>query len=338
MSSHSTKSPLRFYLLAALLWISAMPALAQQFSVEIPPNSLVGNLNCCAPNPGNAVTIPQLVGALSGAGLALDSMTRIGDSIYAISPADRAVATFVPFTASRTWTLPAAGNTAAGHPILVVDLAGAVTGSNTLVIARAGTDTINGSGASVTISAAFGAYYLVSDGISRWTAQGMGPGGISSVTCGTGLSGGTFTTSGTCALALTNTSVQASLATFSSFSSTTGVMAGYGASCKLTPTYSGRVKVTFSGNGFNTTAGQRFSVRPSFGTGTAPVQGDAARGTIIGQGTDGTSAGASSFVPFSVGGIITGLTPGTNYWFDLDVFVTSSAGSVQTPSCDAFEF
>jgi hypothetical protein len=93
-------------------------------------------------NPGYAVTIPELVGALSGAGLALDQMDRVGDSNYTIPSGDRVVATFVSLTTSRTWTLPAAGSVNAGHPIIVVDLAGAVTGSNTLVIARAGTDTM----------------------------------------------------------------------------------------------------------------------------------------------------------------------------------------------------
>jgi hypothetical protein len=171
---------MRKLLLAAALWLSAAPAFGQQYQ-EIPPHSLVGNLGFMS-NPGYAVTIPELVGALSAQGLALDQLDRVGDSNYTIPAGDRVVATFVPFTTSRTWTLPAAGNTTAGHPIMVVDLAGGVTGSNTLVIARAGTDTINGSGASLTISVPFGAYEFVSDGVSSWNAQPLG--GISIAPCG----------------------------------------------------------------------------------------------------------------------------------------------------------
>jgi hypothetical protein len=181
MSSHSTKSPLRFYL-AALLWISAAPAFGQQY-MELPPLSIVGNMNCCAPNPGSAVTMPQLLAQLSANGLQLDQMSKIGDAPYSILPSDRVVGTGAPFSTSRTWTLPAAANTTAGHTILVVDVAGGISGSNTLVIARSGSDTINGL-PSVTINVVYGAYYLVSDGSRAWNAQALS--GIS-VTPGGGL-------------------------------------------------------------------------------------------------------------------------------------------------------
>jgi hypothetical protein len=183
---------IRSYFLGAMVWLSTAPAFGQEF-MELPPLSLVGNMNCCAPNPGSVVTIPQLIAQLSSAGLALDQMTKVGDANYTMVQSDRAVATLVPLSASRMWTLPPAGNMVAGHPILVVDLAGGVSGSNTLVIARAGTDTINGSGASLTISTAFGAYYLVSDGVRAWNAQPLG--GIS-ITPGGGL---TSSVSASCA-------------------------------------------------------------------------------------------------------------------------------------------
>jgi hypothetical protein len=52
--------------------------------------------------------------------------------------------------------------------------------------------------------AANGAYLLKSDSISKSTAQALGAaaGAVSSVTGGTGLSGGTITTPGTCAINL----------------------------------------------------------------------------------------------------------------------------------------
>ncbi len=63
-----------------------------------------------------------------------------------------------------------------------------MTGTNTLVIARAGSDTING-GTSVTISSANGAYILWSDGSSKWTAQAIGASAASGVSTFNGRSG-----------------------------------------------------------------------------------------------------------------------------------------------------
>jgi hypothetical protein len=140
--------------------------------------------------------------ARASSGLNIDQITGHGDSIYTILATDRVVGTNASFTASRTWTLPAANAVNAGQMTLVADFQGTVTASNTLVISRAGADTING-GTTVTISAANGAYLLWSDGTSKWTAQSIGPasaGGVTSITCNGGLTGGVITTSGTCAV------------------------------------------------------------------------------------------------------------------------------------------
>lgn len=140
--------------------------------------------------------------ARSASLLNVDSFTGHGDSIYTILATDRTVGTNAAFTASRTWTLPAANAVNPGQEIIVADFQGTVTGTNTLVISRAGADTING-GTSVTISVANSGYQLRSDGISKWTAQaigGAGSGTVTSVTCGTGLTGGAITTTGTCAV------------------------------------------------------------------------------------------------------------------------------------------
>jgi hypothetical protein len=191
MSHRSTKTSLRFYLLAAALWLSATPATAQQSYPWLPPRALVGNMTDMT-NPQNTVTLPELVAALSSFGVMLDKLTTVGDSIYTIDPSARTVATSAPLSASRTWTLPGASFVNAGHTILIVDLAGGVSATNTLVISRAGADTINGD-TSVTINAAYGAYYLVSDGSRAWIAQPLG--GIA-VTPGGGL---VSSASGACA-------------------------------------------------------------------------------------------------------------------------------------------
>jgi hypothetical protein len=177
-------------------------------------------------------------GARASGGLNIESLTSHGDSNYTILSTDRTVGTSTTLTASRTWTLPAASAVNAGSHLTVADFSGGVTGVNTLVVQRAGSDTINGS-TSITISTTNGAYLFISNGISGWTAQALGASaavgvssvngqtgsvgvvggtaisvstaggnitvantGVTSVICGTGLSGGTITTTGTCAVNL----------------------------------------------------------------------------------------------------------------------------------------
>lgn len=140
--------------------------------------------------------------ARASSGLNVDSFTGRGDANYTILATDRTVGTNAAFTASRTFTLPAANAVNPGQEIVVADFQGTVTGTNTLVISRAGSDTINGV-TSVTIASAYGAYLFKSDGSSKWSAQALGSaaaGGVTSITCGTNLQGGTITTSGTCDL------------------------------------------------------------------------------------------------------------------------------------------
>jgi hypothetical protein len=60
-------------------------------------------------------------------------MTGHGDPTYTILNTDRFVGTNASFTASRTWTLPAANTVNAGQALLVAEFQGTVTGSNTLV-------------------------------------------------------------------------------------------------------------------------------------------------------------------------------------------------------------
>jgi hypothetical protein len=133
--------------------------------------------------------------ARASSGLNVDSFTGHGDSAYSILTTDRTVGTNAAFTASRTWTLPAANAVNPGQEIIVADYQGTVTATNTLVISRAGTDTVNG-GTSVTISAANGAYLFKSDGISKWTAQGLGSAIGSGVSSLDGVTGGISVQSG----------------------------------------------------------------------------------------------------------------------------------------------
>jgi hypothetical protein len=94
--------------------------------------------------------------------------TARGDANYTILTTDRLVAVTASLTAPRTFTLPAASAYPTGRVLTVVDEAGGVTSTNTLTVARAGSDTINGA-TSVVIKAANGGISIESDGSSKWT-------------------------------------------------------------------------------------------------------------------------------------------------------------------------
>lgn len=162
-------------------------------------------------------------------------------------------------------------------------------------------------------------------------------GTVTSVVCGTGLSGGTITTTGTCALALTNTSITATPSDPTGTASTTGAMMGLGTTCKLTPTYSGRVYFEIYGVGSNTGA-NNFRVNARIGTGTAPANAAAPSGTQVGSTLISSVPGSGQQIPYKIGGIIATLTPGTAYWFDVDLFTSTGTASILETTCNAFEF
>lgn len=105
-----------------------------------------------------------------------------------------------------------------------------------------------------------------------------------------------------------------------------GVMMGLAGS--ITPAKSSRVRFVISASMLGGSNGSCV-VGCRYGTGTAPVNGAAATGTLIsGLRTIGLTAGL--YQPVNVGGIITGLTPGTAYWFDLSIF--TNAGITASPA------
>ncbi len=96
-----------------------------------------------------------------------DRMTTFNNAAYQVLVTDRTVAQIGTLSASRTVTLPAASAVHAGKEVIVIDASGTVTATNTIVIARAGSDTIDG-GSSSTITSAYGTRRLISDGSSKW--------------------------------------------------------------------------------------------------------------------------------------------------------------------------
>lgn len=116
-------------------------------------------------------------------------------------------------------------------------------------------------------------------------------------------------------------------------------MAGLGTTCKITPVNSTRVQITFYGQLSNNTASALAEAVTTYGTGTAPSNGAALTGTQVGSQVAGNANIAGWRTPFSIGGIITGLTVGTPYWFDLAVSTGTSGATANVlgPTCTAQE-
>ena len=109
------------------------------------------------------ILIDKATGALTPG----NARTPVADAAYGVLATDRAVA-YASISAARIVTLPAAATYPAGVPLRVYDKSGAASGSNTITIQRAGSDTISGA-TSIAITAAYGALTLVSDGAGKWT-------------------------------------------------------------------------------------------------------------------------------------------------------------------------
>lgn len=164
----------------------------------------IGANRLLANNTGSTASPVDVTGANARlpALLNIDQMTTVGDANLTIAATTRTVGTTTTLTAVRTFTLPLASSVNPGQSLTIVDQAGAVNGSNTITVARAGGDTINGTTVAP-ITTQFGGLVALSDGVSKWTTLatggGGGGGGISLVntTPGQGLTGGPITTSGT---------------------------------------------------------------------------------------------------------------------------------------------
>lgn len=95
--------------------------------------------------------------------------TTFSNTDHTVTATDRYVAQVGTLTAPRTVTLPAASAVPAGWDVLIGDESGTVTATNTLTIARAGSDTINGLTA-ITITSPHDMRRLISNGTNGWTA------------------------------------------------------------------------------------------------------------------------------------------------------------------------
>lgn len=89
----------------------------------------------------------------------------------ALSRDDEYVAVGAGLSQAITLTLPLANSAPPGKPYFIKDPHGAITLTNTVTIARSGSDTIDGA-ASIVLNVAFQGRILISDGVSTWGVLG----------------------------------------------------------------------------------------------------------------------------------------------------------------------
>jgi hypothetical protein len=144
-------------------------------------------------------------------------------------------------------------------------------------------------------------------------------------------------------LALNNATLDASPSVGTGTATTTGAMIGYGATCKITPAYSGRVRITIAGSANATGAGADVVIGKfaDASVTAAPGNGAAPTGTTFGPSQTVVSVPiANNAIPFSVIGVVTGLTVGHLYWSDLEAIsnVGTSTLSVLNSHCIMEEY
>jgi hypothetical protein len=99
--------------------------------------------------------------------------------------------------------------------------------------------------------------------------------------------------------------------------STSLVFMGLGSSATLTPKFSGRLRIVWNGTG-STSSLTFFKVQPAHGTGTAPSNGSSATSGLDLSAAKSLEAGAAAEgADFTFSYVLTGLTVGTAYWFDI---------------------
>lgn len=114
-------------------------------------------------------------------------------------------------------------------------------------------------------------------------------------------------------------------ATTVAITSTTGKMAGLAAA--ITPGSSGRLLIIATFDMASGATGATDTVQLSYGTGTAPANGAAVAGTLVGNVCNFTSLTGVLTQAGACCATVSGLTLGTTYWVDLNL--TGSASTTQ---------
>lgn len=124
---------------------------------------------------------------------------------------------------------------------------------------------------------------------------------------------------------------------------TSGLMAGIGGTCTITPRVTGNIFIIITGQGNTNTGDDGWGADLRYGTGTAPTNGAALVGTVLQLVLTGSAPATTSVTdpltaPITLQGIGTGLTVGTAYWIDIGQrAVTGGTASFTNIQCTAFE-
>lgn len=236
-----------------------------------------------------------------------------------------------PAAASGTVTSVATSGMLTGGPITTTGtIHGASIASHALLSnITGGSAEPTGNTLTATIDAAIGSTQgsVLYRGASVWTALGPGTSGQFLKTQGAAANP---VWAATTAGAVT----QAQPANPTGTNSLTGLMMGLAGS--ITPTLTGRLMITISGDISNNTGSDGGKVQIRYGTGSAPANADALTGNAI--GTLIRAIAGTVTVPFSVQAVVTGLSVGTAYWLDLGLAaITGGTASIFDVSVTAIE-
>jgi hypothetical protein len=186
-----------------------------------------------------------------------------------------------------------------------------------------GTSSLQNSTTNTVLTGGTGATTFTADGV----LYGNGTSAIGVTAAGT--TGQTFvgTTSGAPVWAGTNTTTSVSVQNPTGTTSSTAVMCGLAKTLQVKQ--AGVVLVTICGTVDNNNPAGSGTLQIAYGTGSAPSNGVAATGTAV--GTLLTCPPINAYDNFSSTVLITGLTVGTTYWFDLQQ-AAITAGTVTAAS------
>lgn len=125
-----------------------------------------------------------------------------------------------------------------------------------------------------------------------------------------------------------------------STTSTTMVMMGMGSTVTFTPTGSGKALVIANGGVHATSVGAGGQMQMYYGiTPGAPANGAALTGTAVSGPklfVNPTGQAGATF-PITLVGLISNLTPGTTYWFDIALSANSGSSNLAQTNFDILE-
>ena len=106
--------------------------------------------------------------------------------------------------------------------------------------------------------------------------------------------------------------------------STAGVMMGLGSTVSFTPTRTGKIMIILSGDTDNATNGRGVNIQMRYGTGAAPANGAALTGTTVGTLIRMVNQNSNEIFPFTLNGIVSGLSVSTAIWVDISLASTGA--------------